>query len=76
MKPTELKNFIKENKVVSMMDLMMQFNADPDLIRQELQTFIDKGQIKKIENLETKCSSCMACGPMKFEVYEYLETRN
>ena len=70
---TEIKNFISEKKVVSMMDLIAHFQTDPGTLREMLEVWINKGKIEKIEINENHCNKCPQCHMQSTEFYKWVD---
>ena len=69
----DLKNYLREQHVVSLNDLVMHFDMDPDTIRNMLEVLIRKGQVRKIQETEVHCRKCAQCHMLASELYEWVE---
>jgi len=70
---SDLRDYIKVQRKVALIDLINHFHMDADAIRGMLGKWISKGKIKKIP-LETSCgTSCCKCDPALTEIYEWIE---
>lgn len=70
---SEVKRYIKRQKAVSITDLTIKFESDPETLEVPLKILIDKGIIKQelLNNNESgnsKCKGCpMTCKPKVME---------
>ena len=69
----ELKNYLHEHHVVSLNDLTIYFDSDPDTIRDMLTILIRKNQVRKIQDAEVHCHKCAQCHMLVTELYEWIE---
>lgn len=70
----EIKNFIKERKIVTIYDLAFRFEADLDAMYKSLNQLIEEGVVSKRQTgPEDKCASCQSCCSSSVEVYEWIE---
>jgi hypothetical protein len=68
----EIKNYLKEAKIVSLSTLCTYFNCDSDLVRAMLGHLVRKGCVRgfsKTANCGTKCQKCL---PGTTEIYEWV----
>ena len=70
---SDLKDFMLEHRVVSIEDLIIHLDTDPDTIREMLEVWIRKGKVRKIEDMEKICHKCPQCQMMAGEFYEWIE---
>lgn len=72
----EIKRYLKEVKMASVPSLCAYFNCDASLIREMLNYFLLKGQIRA-NVFSANCGSCTKCPSKKSsEVYEWVENSN
>lgn len=72
---SELKDYIHEQGRVSLKDLVLHFNIDPDALRGMLQKWVKKGRIKLEMAGGASCGTgCCQCDPLITEVYEWVRT--
>ncbi len=69
----EIKRYMQERGHVSLRDLALHFDADPDAIRGMLDKWIEKGRVRKCSSLA--CSGCASnCSTaQQEEAYEWVE---
>ncbi len=70
---SDLKNYIQEQKRVSLIDLTNHFHIDADALRAMLGKWVSKGKVKKTA-LDTACgTSCCKCDTAMTEIYEWID---
>ncbi len=70
---SELKNYLRHRKRVSLNDLAVHFDIDADALRGMLGKWISKGKVKRLP-VDSSCgSSCCKCDPAMIELYEWVE---
>ncbi len=70
---SELKNYLRHKKRVSLNDLAVHFDIDADALRGMLGKWISKGKVKRLP-VDSSCgSSCCKCDPAMIELYEWVE---
>jgi putative ferrous iron transport protein C len=67
-----LKQYLKQQRLVSMLELTQHFNVDSDIIRSMLQLFIRKGNVQKKTKTNLCGSKCAKCHPHMTELYEWV----
>ncbi len=69
----EIRDYIRERKHVSLRDLALHFDADPDAIRGMLDKWIEKGRVRKCST--AACGGCASnCSTaQQEEAYEWVE---
>ncbi len=69
----EIKRYMQERKQVSLRDLALHFDADPEAIRGMLDKWIEKGRVRKCSSLA--CGSCASdcSAAQQEEAYEWVE---
>jgi putative ferrous iron transport protein C len=75
----DVKNFIQERQIVSMMDLIVHFNSDPETLREMLEFWIRKGTIEKVQTCDTSaCNKCQHCNVQlqATEFYKWIDQEN
>jgi putative ferrous iron transport protein C len=69
---SDLRNYLKDQKRVTLKDLESRFDIDADALRGMLGTWINKGYVRKLPT-GTACSSgCCKCDPALTELYEWV----
>jgi putative ferrous iron transport protein C len=72
---SELRDYIRQQKRVTLHDLVIHFNIEADALRGMLDKWIHKGKIKKISPDASKCgTSCCKCDPTLTELYEWCDS--
>lgn len=70
---SDLRNYIRQQHKVALVDLINHFHMDANALRGMLDKWISKGKIKKL-TLETGCgTSCCKCDPALTEFYEWID---
>ena len=57
---SDLKNYVKARRQVSLKDVALHFDAEPEAIKGMLEFWINKGKIRKQAN-ESSCSGGCSC---------------
>ena len=71
---SELRNYLREQHRVAMVDLVNHFQMDADAIRGMLGKWINKGKVRKL-SVDSACgTSCCKCDPALTELYEWIES--
>jgi len=69
---TEIKHYIMEHKQVSLTDLALHFETDPEIMKDMLEHWIRKGRVEKVEISSCSgCSCCKGCGGPDMEIYRW-----
>jgi len=58
---SELKNYVKSRRQVSLKDAALHFDVDPDAIRGMLEFWVSKGKISKHGNDAACAVGCASC---------------
>jgi putative ferrous iron transport protein C len=70
---SDLRDYIKQQHRVALIDLVTQFCMDADALRGMLGKWISKGKVRKLP-LEPACgTSCCKCDPTLTELYEWID---
>lgn len=73
MTPSELRNYLKEHHQVTLGDLSIHFQSEPEAVKAAMDTWIKKGMVDAT-TAETGCSKgCCKCRPEDVTVYRWLE---
>ena len=67
-----LKLYLRQRRIVSLFDLKHEFGADSDVLRDMLQLWIQKGQVRTVQKTESCGSRCTKCDPLFTEMYEWV----
>ncbi|MCW5588310.1 MAG: FeoC-like transcriptional regulator [Legionellales bacterium] len=68
-----VKKFIHEQRSVPLLTLCKHFSASPEVMRDMLNKWINKGKIKREPPLAGCGSSCSKCNPLLMEIYTVVE---
>lgn len=73
MTPSELRTYVKEHRHVTLTDLAIHFQSDPQAIKAAMQTWIKKGVVNATQ-AEAGCSKgCCKCKTEDITIYQWLE---
>jgi putative ferrous iron transport protein C len=70
---SELKEYMEQYRVVSMEDLVVHFDMDPNTLREMLAVWERKGKVRKVQDVEERCQQCAKCQILALELYEWLD---
>jgi len=69
----ELRDYLKTQRRVSLLDLTRHFDSAPDALRGMLAKWISKGKVR-VARVQSSCgTSCCQCDPLLTEIYEWIE---
>ncbi|MBA2654610.1 MAG: FeoC-like transcriptional regulator [Gammaproteobacteria bacterium] len=68
----DLKQYVKNQRLVSLYELSSRFNLDPEIMRSMLDLLIRKGQIRPRNKTNNCGSKCFKCNPLSTELYEWI----
>jgi hypothetical protein len=67
---SELRDYIRDRRRVTLTDMALRFDREPDAIRAMVSRWIAKGKVAKVEG--TRCGkTCCGCAPPAQEIYEW-----
>lgn len=69
---SDIKDYMQKNRVASINDLAMYFDADPDVVRDMLAVWIRKGKVRQIQSADVHCNKCAQCHLLSNEIYEWI----
>ena len=70
---SDLRDYIKQQHRVALIDLVNHFGMDADALRGMLGKWINKGKVRKLP-LESACgTSCCKCDPTLTELYGWID---
>ncbi|MBF0110756.1 MAG: FeoC-like transcriptional regulator [Magnetococcales bacterium] len=69
----QLKDFLRKQKRVPLMDLAHHFNKDPEVLRDMLSHWERKGQLRRIRDRAGCQSTCSGCGTGPTELCEWID---
>jgi putative ferrous iron transport protein C len=67
----ELKRYLNERPLVSLADIALHLEVDPDVARAMLQRWIQKGRVQRLDGSEG-CAGCDLCQPGGREFYRWV----
>ena len=70
---SELRSYMKENKTVTLNELVVHFDMDADALRGMLGKWISKGKVKQLPVGSACGTSCCKCDPTLTELYQWEE---
>lgn len=68
----ELKAFMQAQQLASLADLVKAFGAEPNLLRDMLARWVDKGKVRCVQKTANCGTKCMRCDPLITELYEWI----
>ncbi|MBX9586590.1 MAG: FeoC-like transcriptional regulator [Gammaproteobacteria bacterium] len=69
----QVKQYLMQRHVVSLMDLKREFKSDSDVLRDMLQLWIAKGKVRCLQKTPACGVRCTQCDPLLTELYEWIE---
>lgn len=69
----QLKQYLRQRKVVPLQDMALHFRVDVETVRPLLEVWINKGKVRKRAGAEGACQGCCKCDPATIETYEWIE---
>ncbi|TXK94265.1 sugar metabolism transcriptional regulator [Methylococcaceae bacterium CS5] len=70
---SELRDYLKQQHRLSLLEMANHFDIDADALRGMLSKWVSKGKVKQIDMGATCGTSCCKCDPAMTELYEWLE---
>lgn len=70
----QIKAYLKQRQIVSLLDLKREFGADADVLRDMLHLWIQKGQVRCLQKTPACGTRCTNCDPLFTEMYEWIPT--
>jgi len=71
----QIKVYIQERHIVSLLDLKREFGTDTDVLRDMLKIWIQKGQLRSTQKTPACGTRCTNCDPLFTEMYEWKEEK-
>ena len=68
-----IKTHLMVHKVCSLFDLKRELNQDPELLRDMLQVWIQKGKVRRSQKTSACGVRCSKCDPILTELYEWID---
>ena len=72
---SELRRYLKQQKTVTLHDLVIHFNIDADALRGMLGKWMSKGKVRQLPVNSGCGTSCCKCDPTLTEFYEWIESK-
>ncbi len=72
---SELRCYLKQQKTVTLHDLVIHFNIDADVLRGMLGKWMSKGKVRQLPVNSACGTSCCKCDPTLTEFYEWIESK-
>ena len=69
---SELKNYLKKNKRVTLNEVVIHFDIDADALRGMIDRWICKQKVQRLPSGDGCGSTCSKCDPTLSEVYEWV----
>ena len=70
----EIKNQLRHQHAMSLLEMTTQFNVQPDILRDMLALLINKGQVRKCFKTPRCGTKCQQCSISATEIYEWVES--
>ncbi len=69
---SELRDYLKEKKRVTLNDLVIHFDIDADALRGMIEKWVRKGKVQQLPVGDGCGSTCSKCDPTLTEFYEWI----
>ena len=69
---SELRDYLREKKRITLNELVIHFDMDADALRGMLSKWISKGKVRPLPVNSACGTSCCKCDPMLTEFYEWI----
>ena len=69
---SELRDYLKQQHRLSLLEMANHFDTDADALRGMLAKWISKGKVKRIDMGAAYGTSCCKCDPAMTELYEWV----
>lgn len=66
-----LKKHLKKEQQMNMLDLSRALKSDPEVLRQMLEIWIQKGKVRAVQRSDACGDKCQRCDPLLTEIYEW-----
>ena len=70
---SEVRNYLAENRRVSLRDMVYRFGTDADALRGMLAVLQRKGKVRQLPPKAGCGDSCCKCDPASLELFEWIE---
>jgi len=71
----QIRDYLRERGLVSLGDLALHFDSDPEAMRGMLEQWIRRGRVRKRLASASCGSGCTQCDPKTVELYEWMDER-
>lgn len=68
----QLKQYMSQHRITSLLQLSKEFNAAPEVLRDMLTIWIRKGKVGMQAKPPGCAQRCQQCDPLALEVYHWL----
>ncbi len=69
----QVKQYLRERKIVPLRDMALHFRVEVDTLRPLLETWVRKGKVRKLPGSTAACKGCCTCDPATIELYAWQE---
>ena len=73
---SDLRVYLREQRRITLADLIMHFDMDADALRGMLNKWISKGKVRKLSLTASCGTSCCQCDTTLTEIYEWVDELN
>lgn len=73
---SNIKEYFSEHPVVSLSDLSIRFDVEPEAMRGMLNHWIIKGKLRKVDHSSSCSNCCSDCKSEHLEIYEWTDNRS
>jgi len=70
---SELREYLKQKKTVTLNELVIHFDMDADALRGMLSKWISKGKVRQLPVGPECGTGCCKCDPTLTELYEWMD---
>lgn len=70
---SELRDYLKQQHRLSLLDMANHFDIEADALRGMLSKWVSKGKVKRLDVGANCGTSCCKCDPAMTELYEWVE---
>jgi hypothetical protein len=67
----ELRDYIRDQKRVSLLDVSTHFKSEPQVVSGMLDIWLQKNKIVTYVTKSAKCGGCCCCDPASNQIYEW-----
>lgn len=68
----QLKEYLQTKRITSLFELVNAFGCEPDVIRDMLQRWINKGKVQRCQRTPACGKRCIKCDPLMTELYQWI----